>query len=225
MKNAEFWWNWWVQFATALATFLAVLVALFLDWFRTRFFGPILVLQLVDPRGAPPLKDYVMIPGQPIAYETVGRWYHVQVENKRRSLISRATDTQVCLVAVGIPNAAGQYVTHSTGAIPLKVRHEGVVRPGRIIGPVVEWDLCSVCRDSQPGGNPVFELQTVVAPTELTVRQDQPFRMVLTLQARSIETDSNFLRIEFIWDGQWADDTDQMMNHLVVNQRMVAAVE
>ena len=152
--------------------------------------------------------------GQQVAFQTVSRWYHLQVQNIRR--MSRATDAQVCLTAVGIPNAAGQIVTRTTGAIPLKIRHEGIVRPGRIVGPPVEWDLCSVYREFLPNGPPVFELQTIVAPTDITVQNDQPFRMVLTLQARSIEVDSNILQIELVWNGQWADDTDQMANNLVI---------
>jgi hypothetical protein len=212
--DPNFWWNWWVQLATALATFLAVLAALFLDWFRSKFFPPLLFLELVDKRGAPPTGAYIMTAGQPTAFQTVSRWYHVRVENRRR--MTRATETQVCLVEVGIPNAAGKYVSQSVGAIPLKVRNEGVVRPGRIIGPPVEWDLCSIYRELAPGGRPVFELHTVVAPTNITVRTDQPHKVLLTLQARSIEADSNFLNVELVWDGQWADDTDQMTQHLVI---------
>lgn len=215
--NEEFWWNWWVQFGTALATFMAVLAALFLDWFRAKFFPPRLVLRLVNPRGTPPVTAYVTTAGQPTAFQTVSRWYHLQVENSRR--MSRATDTQVCLLAVGIPNAAGQIVTRTTGAIPLKIRHEGIVRPGRIIGPSVEWDLCSVFRELQPNGPAVFELQTVVAPTDITIRTDRPFRMILTLQAQSIETDSDILRVELVWDGRWSDDGDQMANHLVISSQ------
>lgn len=213
-SDQQFWWNWAVQLAVAFATFLAVLAALFLDWFRARFFPPQLTLRLVSARGTPPVTAHVTSPGQQIAFQTFSRWYHVRVENGRR--MSRATETQVYLVAVGLPNAAGQIVTRTTGAIPLKIRHEGIVRLGRIIGPPVEWDLCSVFRELQPGGIPVFELQTVVAPTDITVRTQQPFRMVLTLQARSIEADSNVLDVELSWDGQWSDDTDQMANHLVI---------
>ena len=207
----EFLWNWWVPLATAVATFLAVLAALFLNWFCARFFPPVLVLELVDRRGAPPVSAFGIftIEGQQRTFQSVSRWYHVRVENKRR--MSRATETQVCLVAVAMPNAAGTYITQSTGAIPLKVRHEGVVQ--RIIRPPVEWDFCSVIKEVPPNGSPVFELQTVVAPSDIIVRQSAPFRMVLTLQARSIEVDSNLLRLKLVWDGQWADDTGQMASH------------
>lgn len=35
--NQQFWWNWVVNAAVALATLLAVLAALFGDWFRSQF--------------------------------------------------------------------------------------------------------------------------------------------------------------------------------------------
>jgi hypothetical protein len=41
--------NWWVQLAVALCTLLAVLVALFGQSFRVKFFPPRLSLTLADP--------------------------------------------------------------------------------------------------------------------------------------------------------------------------------
>jgi hypothetical protein len=163
---------------------------------------------------------HVELPDQPPQeYETVGRWYHVQVMNKRR--MSRATDTQVYLLAVETQNAAGQPVRRPTGAIPFGVRHEVFVRPGRIIGPPVEWDFCNVAKEVPPRGGPIFSLRTVVAPTDITTQMAEPFKMAFTLQARSIEKDSNLLRVEVSWNGQWADDTDQMANYLVINAQII----
>ena len=188
----QFWWNWWVQAATALATLLAVLAALFLDWFRARFFPPALVLTLVEQHAPPSVRAYVQIPGQLAQFETVGRWYHVQVKNGRR--MSPATNTRVCLIGVEIPNGAGQYVPRTAGAIPLGVRHEAG-QPGRILGPIVEWDLISVTRELHLGGQPVLRLHPVVAPTDIELIYTQAARMVLKLQAQSIEADLNVLRV------------------------------
>jgi hypothetical protein len=208
--------NWWVGFATAAATFLAVLAALFLDWFRARFFPPRLVVSLVSARGSVPATAFITVTPNQAPFQTLSRWYHLKVENNRR--MSRASEVQVYLLEIGLPNAAGQIVTRSTGAIPFKVRHEGIVRPGRIIGPPVEFDLCSVFREAQQGGAPFFQLQTVVAPTDITVQHQQQFRMVLTLQARSIEVDSNIVNLDIAWNGQWSDDTDAMANFLVITE-------
>lgn len=217
--NSQFWWNWAVQLATAIATFLAVIVALFLDWFRARFFPPELELRLVDRHGAPPVHTTVpMAAGQ--SFATMSRWYHVEVRNNRR--MSGATDTRVCLVAVEEQDAAGHFVGRSTGNIPLTARHEAILRPGRIVGSPVEYNLCSVLRDSAPGGGgQLFSLHPVVTPTDITVQTRQPFRTAYILEAQSVERDSPRLRVEVAWNGQWSDDTAVMANNLVINARVL----
>ena len=46
-----FWWSWWVQVAIAVVTISAVVVALFGQALRARFFPPRLALALVHPEG------------------------------------------------------------------------------------------------------------------------------------------------------------------------------
>jgi hypothetical protein len=211
VSDADFWWNWMVQLATAVATFLAVVAALFLG-FRDRFFPPRLILDLVDPRGSQAVKAFISRDNQPV-FETMSHWYQLRVENARR--VSRATDTQVCLLEFGVPDAAGKYVMQSVGAIPLTVRHSAIVRS--VIGPPVEFTLCSVYREDAEHRAPFFKLHPVVAPTDISTQFNQPFKIMLVLQARSIEADSDLRRIEVIWNGQWSDDTKQMNNNLVFN--------
>ena len=43
-------------------------------------------------------------------------------------------------------------------------------------------------------------------------------RIVVDLVALSDEAESNVLKIEISWDGLWSDDSDEMINHLVVKQ-------
>jgi hypothetical protein len=213
---SEFWWNWDVQLATAVATFLAVLAALFLDWFRARFFPPSLVLSVVNERGAWCDPSFVQIPGQPTAFQTASRWYHVRVRNTRRWRSATAID--VYLLDYEIPNPAGQYVSQPIGAVPLTVRNEPVIRTGRVVGPEIEWNLCSVWRENGPGGSPLLRLHPVFAITNMTVKTHQPFTVRLTLEARSIEVDSNRIRVKINWNGQWDDDETRMANHLRVTQ-------
>jgi hypothetical protein len=97
--------DFWVRVAAPVVTFLAVLAALFREWFQARVFPPVLVLTLVDPRGTriTPEFSHIVVDGQ--QHPTASRWYHMRVRNDRR--MSPATDTQVVLREVGIPNAAG----------------------------------------------------------------------------------------------------------------------
>jgi hypothetical protein len=40
--------------------------------------------------------------------------------------------------------------------------------------------------------------------------------MRLTLQARGVEAESNVLRVQVFWDGEWSDNKDEMRRHFVV---------
>jgi hypothetical protein len=188
---------------------------LFKEWFQAKFFPPKLVLELVDPRLSRQVSAYLVATnpaGQQIRFQTVGRWFHVKVHNECR--MTPATEVQVYLIEVGIPNAAGQYVSYSPGAIPFVVRHEGKVQ--RALGPDLEWDLCNIVRESVPGNAPAVALCTLFAPTDVIITPNQPFKMTLTLQAQSKEVDSERLLIELIWNGRFAEDTDELMNNLVI---------
>jgi hypothetical protein len=210
MSDPEFWWNWPVQLAIAVGTIGAVLAALFGERFRA---PPRLVLERRNPRGITRGAS-VAAPGQP-PHQTVSRWYHVEVRNLRRTY-APARETQLYLVSVEVPNAVGAYVQQWAGAIPLKIRDRGVVLVGNTIGPRIEYDLCSVYRETVVGGPRLFQLHPVVPPPNVTVTTDQPYKARLTLQARSIETDLDPFRVEIVWDGQWADDSDQMIAHHLI---------
>lgn len=62
---------------------------------------------------------------------------------------------------------------------------------------------------------PLFGLALPVPIKDVPAQRTQAFKMALRLQARSIETDFNVLVLEIVWDGQWADDTEDMTKHLV----------
>src|ERR1700728_3935 len=49
--DCQFWWNWWVTAAVAVATFLPVLVALFGEQWRASLFAPRLQLRLLGSAG------------------------------------------------------------------------------------------------------------------------------------------------------------------------------
>lgn len=208
--------DFWVRVAAPVMTFLAVLAALFRDWFQAKFFPPLLFLRLLDHRGTDltPEFSYIVVDEKPVP--TASRWYHVEVSNRRR-YISPAADIQVVLREVGIPNSVGAFIWQSAGDVPLPVRH-GALRPGRTLGRPLECDLCNVFQRSTTaeGAPPIFGLAIPVPVTNLPRQRTQPFRMAVRLQGRSIEADSNVLTLEIAWDGQWAHDAAQMANHLVI---------
>jgi len=141
------------------------------------------------------------------------RWYHVLVENHRR-LISPATQVQVFLMRLEEPDAAGENKLIWSGtAVPLSWENQPIYPTNRTLGHPINCNLCNVVKDKW------IELTPLVQPLGLEVRRRSACHFTVTLQARSVETDSNLLQIEIAWDGKWADDSDEMARHLVVKAR------
>ena len=206
----QFWWNWWVSIAIALGTISAVLIALFGQAFRAKFFPPQLSLNVVHPEGE---KTKVRLTwfedGKQKERWEDARYYHVQVQNNRRW--SPANQTQVFLMQVEEPGPDGGFQTVWRGDIPLGWRHQEVFPPARSIGPKADADLCSVVKDKW------LQLHPLVAPYNLNVQRREKSILILSLQARSNEGDSSILRIQIAWDGGWHDGSEEMKHHLTVN--------
>jgi hypothetical protein len=141
--------------------------------------------------------------------ETVGRWYHLRVTNERRGW-SPATQVQVFLLRVEEPDAAGEYKITWVGEIPMRWRHQEASPLTRTIGYPADCDLCSVVKEKW------IELHPLVVPLALNAKRREACNLVVTLQARGLETDSNLVRVKIAWDGQWADDAEEMARHMTI---------
>jgi hypothetical protein len=206
MPSWQFWWNWGAQVAIAVGTIAAVVVALFGDWLRGRLAPPKLVLKLRDGRGEKTPVTLTAPDGS--TRETVGRWYHLRVENERRW--SPARQVQVFLLRVEEPDAAGEHKITWVGEIPMIWRHQQVSPWARTIGYPADCDLCSVVKEKW------VELHPVLVPFALNAQRREPCNLIVTLQARGLETDSNLVRVKIAWDGAWADDAEEMTRHMTV---------
>jgi hypothetical protein len=195
-----------------IATFLAVLVALF---------GPVVTPRLRYHFDSPRLKiAHASAGGMPgIVYkfdpitntateETAGLWHHIQLEN--RAPWSSATEVYIFLLLIEVPDAAGKYQPVWTGVSPIGWRQEPGQHPKKV-GHPAEGDLCHVFK-SQPELrlSPMF-MDRIPQNTFAS-----PCHMILTLQARGLEGKSNILRVKISWTGKWSDDKDQMKRELVV---------
>src|SRR5688572_16068307 len=105
---SAFWWNWAVDAAVAIATFGAVLVALFGQGFRAKFVPPRLALTLLNPDGE---MTRCRLQWQAENGEITGRtedcrYYHLRVSNARRW--SPASQVQVQLLQMEEPAANGE---------------------------------------------------------------------------------------------------------------------
>ncbi len=80
------------------------------------------------------------------------------------------------------------------------------------IGRVEDGDLCSVVKEKG------FALQPLFNSYALDASRDTACQLIVALQARGVETDSNLLRVKISRDGKWSDDAGEMAHHMVVEE-------
>lgn len=201
----------WIQIAPwagALATFIAALVALFGDWIRGRWFRPKLELTLEVPLG---VAQRVTI-GSPdgSSREEDARFYGLKVRNKNRWPV--ATQVQVYLLRIEEPRSDGQLAKIWGVDIPLRWQHQEIAPLARSIGQEAAVDLLHVVAHKWVAMSPL------VLPIGFPMQQRNTAfsKIVLSVQARSAEADSEVVRVEVSWNGKWAPGEAEMANNLVV---------
>lgn len=207
--------EWLVPFgpwAGALATFLAVLVALRL---HVKIIPPRLKLALVSPDGEPTTVDLHTI-SDGIVISTrkeAARYYHVRLTNERSWVV--ANDAGVYLVRIDAEDASGKFVTNWSGiSLPITAAHYGT-HPTRVVGASeIVFDLCSIVKDKW------LAIHPAITPNNFTDKYrtspGQTIKLRLVIQARSTETTSDQFEFEVAWDGRWSDDTLEIRRHMVV---------
>lgn len=197
--------SWWVlTVAVAVGTVGAVMVALFGDAFRGKFFPPLLRIDLANAQGEATQASAGGGTPEP------ARYYHVRVWNERRW--SPASEVKVVLLQVEEPGPNGNLYVAWTGDIPLGWRHQVLFPIERTIGGETFVDLCSVTQ----GGR--LRLHPLIVPFNLTVERLAACSFVVTVQARGSEVDSTPLRVRVSWDGTWEPGTVEMLHHLTIER-------
>lgn len=205
----HFWLNWFVNVGVAIGTFAVALVALFGEYFRSKFFPPQLQLRLLRPEGE---KTCVRLSsfGEEEVKERWedARYYHLNVVNLRRW--SPATQVQVFLMRVEEPGPDGEPQVAWSGDVPIRWRHQEVFPPARTVGPSADCDLCSVSKGKW------LKIHPLVVPTNLNACRREKTILFVSLQARSNQADSPIIRVQISWDGSWEDGNQEMKRHLTV---------
>lgn len=204
MNGGQFWWNWWVSVAVAFGTIFAALVALFGQAFRIKFFPPKLTLDLVSADGEKTMHRHPNGTGEPV------RYYHLRVANSRRW--SPANGVSVVLLQLEEPGPDGQLQIKWTGDVPFGWRHQQLFPIARTIGAQADIDLCSVTESRH------LQLHLLLTPFNLQAMRTQACDMVLSLQARGNQVDSDVLRLRIAWDGKWEQGVAEMRSHMVVSK-------
>jgi hypothetical protein len=198
-SQSLFWWNWWLHLAVAVGTIGAVLVALFGQAFRAKFFPPKLSLRLENTSG-----EAI----QESAWKA--RYYHLIVSNSRRW--SPAHEVRVVLLREEEPGPNEDLQVIWTGNVPLIWKNQPVHPLLRTIGPTAWADLCSVKERE------ILRIHPMIRPNNLTVTWKKRATIVLTVQAQATEGESQPLKIRIAWDGEWERGEAEMKRHLMVEE-------
>jgi hypothetical protein len=125
---------------------------------------------------------------------------------------STVEGVQVFVLRLESPDASGAMRVEWAGDVPLRWKYQEFNPVSRTIGPQGDCDLCNVVKEKW------LELQTLIQPFGLQTRHREACRLAVTLQARGHQADSNELRIQIHWDGEWGADTAAMRRHLVIKE-------
>jgi hypothetical protein len=119
----------------------------------------------------------------------------------------------VFLLSIEEEDAAGDLKPVWVGNAALTWRHEANPQPKKL-GYPAECDLCHILK------RPLALHLSPIIPMYVEPKTvfAEKCRIALTLQARSVETNSRSYRFEIFWDGKWSDDKVEMTRHLVVKQ-------
>lgn len=209
MTEQQFSWTWTVQVIAAVGTFLAVVVAVFGDWIRSRLFRPSLGIELATPKGERAAVGQAGVTGLHPA-----RYYYFRVSNTATNRWPHATSVMPHLVRIEEPAADGSFQLAWQGDVLLQWRRIEVGSFNYALGPPQECHLCSVFNTPQ---GPRLQLHPVVKPLIFT-DFFSACRLRLFVQARSDQVDSELACFEVSWDGVWIDGESEMATHLVVKR-------
>jgi len=199
--DQQFWWNWWVQLGVAIGTIGAVCVAL---WAVLRRQKPSLKLRVLDPQG----ESTNLVSGEQ------ARYYHLQICNEERSS-AIATQVQVFLTRIEESDwSTGIQRRTWKGNVPMRWRDQEFVPRFQSVGSTKDCDLLMVGRQSGLRLLPLYE------PTSHTWLYPNRCKLVMFLQARSDQVDSQLIVVEVSWDGEWADGSEEMVGHLKVGEQV-----
>lgn len=191
----QFWWNWGTSFGATAATLAAVGVALYLGLRKPTL--PKLKLKVLREEG----ERTTLNSGEDVHY------YHLEVRNEERAVV--ATMVQVYFTVLQAEQPDGSLKEVWRGNLPLNWRDQKYVPRFQKIGAARDCDLCCVRKLSGLALLPLFMPNSLLPYSQWTA----PCRLILSIQVRSNQADSDMVRVEISWKGTWAED---MRAHLQV---------
>jgi hypothetical protein len=155
------------------------------------------------------------------------RFYHINVENLNREA-SLAHNVRVYVTRIEVFGESSGYESiPGIGYVPLLWRHEPDFRnilgqTNFSIGSPLQCTLCAIVKNNPETGKSELKLYQWFTPNTQTPLGERryPWNSAIKLRiatvARSDETESEECQFIVTWDGEWADEPNEMAQHLKV---------
>ena len=192
----------WIAVGGVLGTWIIAAIALWGEWLKSWF--PFLRPELVvEPVG---LKGPVRQNNGRMTY-----YYQVRVKNVRPRRFPPAHQVRLLITLVEKPDASGQPTVEFPEPLQLTWVRQETLPLALDIGPEADAALLFV------GDDGAFSFTPLVFPNHFPAERQGRADFWITLQARSIEVDSEPVRLKIAWDGQWNPGGREIATHLVVS--------
>ena len=179
-----------------VGTFLTIIVALFGEEFRKRWFGPKLFIRLIDNNG-----DLNKTNGKT---DTI--YYHLVAGNLKKTPAQNA----VVLLSEIFEVIDDKKHIIWRGEVPMRwMYYEIYNRVSITLGSDSRCDFLAVNNDG-------IRLMTLFKPNNLEKCWNRPCNLLFTLFVKSDQAISNLITIQTIWDGEWFNSPEAMSKHLSI---------
>lgn len=197
------WANFWIQFAYTIVTLGVLVVAVFGEPIRNRWWGPKLRMRLNDPNGFVVKRQ----DGTPT------RYYHLEITNERPSVPARGV--RVVCTSMRIMN---EDPCPRDVVIPFRLQLVWTPLGSRLQFPTISRiDRCDLGHLDM--GSDRFEFDFYDKPNEFSSFVPRRGCVHVSLEAEaencSLASRATF---EVKWDGEWSDNDEEMAQHLIVRQ-------
>ena len=204
-----------IQAIGVAASAVIALFAIMGEQIRARFFGPKLALTLFKPQGEITYNvsrsDQERIPV---------RYYHFKVVNKRKGLV--AQNVQVVLLSIDSPYKGGENQLTSLGGrlpFPWAFRERTAGLEEKLYySNIGADDLCDLAclEEGEREKLRILADPWQVITDQVLIGPNQ--KAVIEAVAVADNAQSNRIRLELFWDGQWPENDDDALEHIVIKK-------
>jgi hypothetical protein len=215
-----------------LGTWLIFVAAIWGEKIRSSVLKPELRVILDDPRGMATTETISTIVSSGTAaasgmvssqvqlsqvqqYSRPARYYHLMLSTARRWPV--AHDVRILVTRLERPDPGGVPTTVWTGEIPFRWEHAEIHSATRTLGRPARADFAVAAQDLEVSERQnQLHLLPVIEPNNFQRSYYAATQFWVTVIATSNEANSDPLRLDVAWDGQWDAGEAEMGQHLKI---------